>query len=80
MPVGMMSRCMSEREFRDWQRYAQKKMLPTRRIELYMAQIALVLSRTVGNSHDAQLSDFLFDLPEAPDVDLKSEIGFAPRK
>jgi hypothetical protein len=50
-------------ELRDWQAYARKKLLPKRRVELYLAQIALHVHRS---SRDTELTlmDFTFDPPE----------------
>lgn len=81
MPVGLLSQVMEEREFRGWQRYAARKMLPQRRLEFYLAQIALTVARAVGNAENATLEDFLFD-PQAEEMDLddlKAELAFNPR-
>lgn len=78
-PIGDMP----EREFVRWQRYARRRMLPQRRIELYLAQIALLIARTMGGS-DADLSDFLFDpKPEAEQIDIEAmrkAFGYKPSK
>ncbi len=60
MPAGALARVLPESEFRSWQRYAARRMLPGRRIEMQLARIALeiALSRGVQN---VALSDFLFD-------------------
>lgn len=54
MTVEQLKASMTEGEFVMWQHYARKKMLPARRHELYMAQVAQV---TAGGRLDA----FLFD-------------------
>jgi len=84
LPVGVLSRLLTEREFRAWDRYARRKMLPSRRVELYLAQIARYIAQTMGGA-DAPLSAFLFDpQPDAPDeVDLdemKKAFGFNPQR
>jgi hypothetical protein len=61
MTTAGLSRAMTEREFRDWQAYAARRMLPMRRLELYLAQIALVVVKAAGGAKNATLSDFLFD-------------------
>jgi len=58
--VATLERSMSEREFRQWIAYASKRLLPTRRLEAYLAQVASVLAQTAGNS-DLTLVDFLLD-------------------
>lgn len=76
---------LTEREFRGWQQYAARKMLPTRRLEFYLAQIALLIVRTMGNNQEATLGDYLFDPDDAPgdpDDELdaaKEAFDFAPR-
>lgn len=51
---------MTEGEFHDWQVYAARRMLPQRRIELYLAQIAFHVARMNG-SQSTSIADFLFD-------------------
>lgn len=51
---------LPESEFRDWQRYAARRMLPSRRIELYLAQIAMQVALLHG-VQNVDLSDFMFD-------------------
>lgn len=59
MTVGHLKATMLSSELADWYAYARKKLLPTRRIEHYLAQIAQAFS---GGS----LSDYvLIDPPEA---------------
>ncbi len=56
---------MSEREFRQWVTYASKRLLPTRRLEAYLAQICSVIAQSNGNS-DMTLSTFLLDFSPTP--------------
>ena len=86
-PVGLLANSMSEREFVRWQHYAAKRMLPWRRMECYLAQIAQIIARTMGGTTEVALSDFLFEAREA-EVELdeedylemaKLEFGFKPR-
>lgn len=69
-------------EFNLWQRYAAARMLPWRRMELYLAQIALKIVQVMGGGSDVSLSDYLFDLEEEgePVEDAAAAFGFAPRK
>jgi len=60
-----LSRAMTERELMEWQVYASRRMLPMRRLELYLAQIALVVVKAAGGAKNATLADFLFDPSEA---------------
>lgn len=87
MTTAGLKRAMTERELREWQAYAARRMLPQRRTELYLAQIALVVAKAMGGAKDATLGDFLFDPEEDepegnadPLEQAKEFFGFAPRK
>ena len=82
MSVAQIKR-MSEKELHRWQIYAARYMLPTRRMELHMAQIALWTARQAG-AEDVTIHDFLFDPPEevSPEDAFANDaeaLGFAPR-
>ncbi len=80
MPATALARVMTEREFRGWQQYAARRMLPTRRLEFYLAQIALLIAKTMGNQPETTLADFLFDPDASPeDDDMEEAFGFSPR-
>lgn len=87
MTAGQLSRSLTVREFGDWQRYAGTRMLPLRRIELYLAQIAYWIAGT-GGAKDASLQDFMFDSigddagdGDGDDLDQAIDFfGFAPVK
>lgn len=85
-PAERLAREMSEREFRQWGRYAREHVLPSRRVEIYLAQIAWAVARFLGGNDDATIEDFLIDFgakpPDAaPDVEAaKAAFAFAPRK
>lgn len=51
---------MPERELRLWAKYASKRHLPRRRLEFYLANLALVTARVAGNK-DLTLADFMID-------------------
>ncbi len=59
--VDALAERITEREFQEWQQYAARKMLPARRLEMYLAQIAHWIASTMGGVKDAPLSDFMFD-------------------
>ena len=42
-------------------------MLPQRRLELYLAQIAMLIAKTMGGAQNVRLTDFMFD-PAGPDI------------
>jgi len=81
--VDELEREMTGVEFSLWQRYASRRMLPWRRMELYLAQVAHVVSRVMGGNDQSKLSDFLFDPPDTADGEEDDPVaffGFAPRK
>ena len=57
MTAAGLSRAMTERELMQWQSYAARRMLPMRRLELYLAQIALVVVKAAGGAKNATLAD-----------------------
>lgn len=50
---------MSEREFQHWHAYANQKALPARRLEVALANLALVAVQLVNGKTNLRLSDFL---------------------
>lgn len=64
-----MARTMTESEFFEWQAYASKRMLPQRRLELYLAQIAMMIAVHSGGAKNARLSDYMFDPAPKDDED-----------
>ena len=81
MTVQTLEQEMSAVEFGLWQRYAAERMLPWRRMELYLAQVAQIIARTVGGNKEAMLSDFVFDsMGEEPEENAAAAFGFSPRK
>jgi hypothetical protein len=81
-PADALARELTEPEFTAWQHYAARRMLPQRRIELYLAQIALMVMRAGGNTR-AKLADFLFDAQEPDDGNSEQDVAelfdFNPR-
>lgn len=61
MTEAGLRHAMTEQELRRWGWYAERRMLPMRRIELLLAQIALAVAKAMGGATDATLEDFLFD-------------------
>lgn len=67
MTVGELKCRLTGAELADWLAYARKKLLPTRRLEHYLAQVAQMFA---GGSRD----DYLIIDPPAPPP-LKAEDG-----
>ena len=83
--VEELSREMTAVEFDLWQRYARRTALPMRRVEMYLAQIALKIVQVMGSNTDSRLVDYMFDPEEDDGAELAPEdapayFGFAPRK
>lgn len=69
MTLHQLKRTLPASELADWYAYARKKLLPTRRIEHYLAQIAQMFA---GGS----LSDYLLiDPPEPPPMTAEDGAG-----
>ena len=76
-----------------YQRHTARSGFPGRRVELLLAQVALVLAQVNGNK-DARLTHFLFDPPADEEADADAHpvdpeeaaqqvadaLGFAPRR
>ena len=74
-----------------YRRYTARRSFPGRRVELLLAQVALVLAQ-VNGSKDATLRQFLFDPPPEADEDgpppdpeqaaeeVAAFFGYTPRK
>lgn len=90
MTAAGLSRVMTERELADWTAYRAQWMLPTRRLQMQLAQVALMVAAS-GGAKNAKLQDFLFDPPnedepddddddiEAADQRARVMLGFNPR-
>lgn len=88
MPFEVLASQMTEREFHVWNRYALKRLLPTRRVEYYLAQLAMIVAQTMGGAKDVKLEDFLiaFEEPSVRDgesdemslEEVKAAFGFNP--
>lgn len=88
-PAEVLARTMTEREFRRWQVYAGKRLLPTQRVELYLAQIAQMIAITMGGAKNVRITDYLLEmqqpaatLPDDEDVveAARKAFGYNPRK
>jgi len=87
MSVEVLTRTMGEIELDRWIEYSEKRMLPTRRMEAYLAQICMVLVEVMGGGNGVKLGDFLFDrqtTTSGPDAEPTAEeeatfFNFNPR-
>lgn len=84
-PAGVLARTMTEAEFGDWQSYASTRMLPWRRVEMYLAQIALLIARTMGGHEGNDIRAFMFDAADEPQESAEDQaaaarefFGFSP--
>lgn len=92
LPFETLAQRMTEREFRAWDRYSQRKYLPARRMEIYMAQLAYYVVAAIGGAENLSVADFLLapnvaaseaaqdaEVTEQDVEALKAEIGFRAR-
>lgn len=77
VPFESLAGQMTEREFLGWQHYARTKMLPTRRMELYLAQIAYWVARTMGGVKDRTVSDYILSATTDEEVDQGDDLESA---
>lgn len=59
--VEGLKRAMTERELVAWATYAGQRMLPWRRIELYLAQVSMYIAATMGGAKNPSIDQFMFD-------------------
>lgn len=52
---------MSEREFRRWAVYFRRKSSPTRRMEILLAHLAMLIDRHMGGAQNASIDDYLIE-------------------
>ena len=74
-PVATLARVMGEAEFQEWQLYAATRMLPWRRMEMHLAQIAMWVATSTGSVTNVAIKDFLFDRDDAA-ATAEDEIEF----
>lgn len=73
MPLHRL-RDMPAQDLAHYQRYTARRLFPGRRLELLLANLALVLARVNGND-SARLEDFLFDPPPDEDTPAPGATG-----
>lgn len=86
-PLSVL-RDMSADDLAVYRRYIAHKGLPSRRVELLLAQSAMMIAQTMGGAKNVKLSDFLFDpVPDAPEQEqeltveeIRAMHGFNPVK
>ena len=84
-----LTRSMTEAELQRWGLYARRHMFPFRRLELMVAQLAMIMARTMGGAKNAKTEDFMIKTPDYQDdfpvnvtrIDAaRKAFGFNPRK
>lgn len=75
MTVEDLARRLSEHEFRHWQIYANKKLLPGRRISMQLALLTKWVAGSMGG-FQGDLEDFLFDRVEEREATVDEELAF----
>lgn len=81
-----LARSMTEAELQRWSVYAGRHALPFRRLEILLAQLSMIVARSMGGVKDAKVADFMLQEPDdLPDnvtrIDVaRKAFGFAPRK
>ena len=86
--VESLARSMTEDELQRWAVYSTRHALPFRRLELLLAQLCMIVARTMGGVKDAKVADFMLKEPEDEELPTnvtrleaaRKAFGFAPRK
>jgi hypothetical protein len=84
--VAAFKRSLTERDLGLWQKYAEQRMLPLRRLELYLARLTLSTARGPV-TEPGELKDYLFEylfereeITDEPDIDaMREAMGWGPR-
>jgi len=63
MTVATLRLTMTEHELVDWMKYANRYMLPTRRLQVQLAHIGMLIAGYMGGVKNPKLADYLFDPP-----------------
>ena len=85
VPISEL-RKMSADDLTLYRAYTAKRMFPSRRAELLMAQASMLIAKTMGGAKNVTLQDFLFDpVEEKPAAEMtveeiRASFGFNPVK
>ncbi len=74
---------LPQRDYWMYMHYGAKRLLPWQRIETHLAQISMLIAKTMGGASKATLNDFLFNVePTIADrvEAARNVFGFNPRK
>ena len=87
MPVAEIRKTMTEPELHLWAKYAVNPGMPFKRLEIYFAQLALMIARgPIEGASDMTVSDFMLttqeDNQDTGDIvaDAREAFGYAPQK
>lgn len=87
MTVQQLTDSMLESELNQWANYARRSPLPFKRMEIMLAQVCLLIAKTMGGAKQVGVMDFMLALPDEdlPDNVTRIEaarkaFGFNPRK
>jgi len=89
MPADLMLKSMTESELAQWSRHVSRHAFPFKRIEILLAQLALVVAKTMGGAKNLGLNDFMLkthsseeELPaNVTRMELaRRAVGFHPHK
>lgn len=62
--VESLRKTLSERELWQWARYRARYQFPSRRMELYLAQLTAWVVRLGSNNKTASIQDFLIEMED----------------
>jgi len=86
MTVQELTDSMLESELNQWANYARRTPLPFKRMEIMLAQVCLVMAKTMGGAKQVGVTDFMLAIPEDMPANVtrieaaRKAFGFNPRK
>lgn len=78
LPSELLSRVMTEREFRRWGMYRRKNLLPWQKMEIYMAQLTRMIAVTMGGLKDAKIADYMIEFQPPADAEPANAEQYVP--
>lgn len=80
-PAHELAATLPVRELALYQHYAVKRLLPSRRLSMQLANLAMLIHQTMGGAKNVKLSDYMFEATEeveVPEDEAADFFGFNP--
>lgn len=86
MTTDTLLNSMKEAELDQWAGYANRFPLPFKRLEIMLAQVCVLIAKTMGGAKQVGVNDFMLAIPEELPANVtrielaRKAFGFNPRK